>query len=141
MKFLRRVLTYIRPYKGLAALTLGAAILSTVMDLVPPWLIKLTIDEGIRSGRAFFIAALTGVMVAVYGIKALSNMARIRLNNSFEQKVIYDIRNHVYQATQRLSISYFENHSTGEIMSRINNDVENMERIFIDGIEHLIVAA
>jgi ATP-binding cassette subfamily B protein/subfamily B ATP-binding cassette protein MsbA len=141
LKFLRRVLTYIKPYKGLAALTLFAAVLSTIMDLVPPWLIKLTIDEGIRSGRALFIVALTGVMVAVYGIKALSNMARIRLNNTFEQKVIYDIRNHVYQATQRLSISYFENHSTGEIMSRINNDVENMERIFIDGIEHLIVAA
>ena len=80
-------------------------------------------------------------MVAVYAVKALSNVARIRLNNTFEQKVIFDLRNHVYQATQRLSISYFENHSTGEIMSRINNDVENMERIFIDGIEHLIVAA
>ena len=141
LQFLLRVLTYIRPYKGLAALTFFAAIGATVMDLVPPWLIKLVIDEGIRADRGRFILLLTLVMVLVYLIKALSNTARIRLNNAFEQKVIFDIRNHVYRATQRLSVSYFENRSTGEIMSRINNDVENMERIFIDGIEHLMVAS
>lgn len=140
MKFLVRVLGYVRPYKGLAFLTLAAAVLSTVMDLIPPWLIKIVIDDGIRSGRRSLIFLLVALMVGVYGVKALSSLARIRLNNAFEQKLIYDIRNHVYQAMQRLSISYFENRSTGEIMSRINNDVQNMERIFIDGIEHLIVA-
>ncbi|MFQ5779596.1 MAG: ABC transporter ATP-binding protein [Nitrospiria bacterium] len=141
MKFFFRVFKYIRPYKGLAALTLFAAVFTTVMDLIPPWLIKIVIDEGVRSGDKVFLIISTAAMALAFGMKGLSNMARIQLNNRFEQKVIYDIRNDVYQATQRLSISYFENRSTGEIMSRINNDVENMERIFIDGIEHLVVAA
>lgn len=140
MKFTIRILSFIKPYKGLAALTLGAAILTTVMDLVPPWLIKVVIDEGIGSGETRLIVLLTSAMIGAFSVKALSNTARIRLNNLFEQRVIFDIRNTVYKATQRLSISYFENRSTGEIMSRINNDVENMERIFIDGIEHLLVA-
>ncbi|TAK08071.1 MAG: ABC transporter ATP-binding protein, partial [Candidatus Manganitrophaceae bacterium] len=140
MKFILRVLTFIKPYKGLAALTLGAAIVSTLMDLVPPWLIKMVIDEGVRAGEGRLIFFLTLAMIVAFAVKGLANMARIRLNNAFEQRVIYDIRNTVYQATQRLSISYFENRSTGEIMSRINNDVENMERIFIDGIEHLLIA-
>ncbi|MBI3804111.1 MAG: ABC transporter ATP-binding protein [Nitrospirae bacterium] len=141
MKFVLRVLAFIKPYKGLAALTLGAAIVSTVMDLIPPWLIKMVIDEGVRAGEGRLIFFLTLAMIIAFAVKGLANMARIRLNNAFEQRVIYDIRNTVYQATQRLSISYFENRSTGEIMSRINNDVENMERIFIDGIEHLLIAA
>ncbi len=130
-----------KPYRGLAALTFGAAIVATLMDLVPPWLIKVVIDEGIGGGRKEQIAFLAVVMVVTYAVKALSNTARIRLNNLFEQRVIHDIRNTVYRATQRLSISYFDNHSTGEIMSRVNSDVESMERIFIDGIEHLLIAA
>lgn len=141
MKFLIRVYKYIRPHKGLAALTLLAAIFTTIMDLIPPWLIKIVIDEGIRSENHSFLIFSTVAMAIAFGLRGLSNVARIQLNNRFEQKVVYDIRNDVYGATQRLSISYFEDHSTGEIMSRINNDVESMERIFIDGIEHLVVAA
>lgn len=141
MDFLRRILNYIRPHRRLALLTLSAAMVSTVMDLIPPWLIKIGIDEGIRSGEATLLLFLVIIMVAVYALKGVSNRARIRLNNTFEQKVIFDIRSHVYQAIQRLSVSYFENRATGEIMSRINNDIENLERIFIDGIEHLLIAA
>lgn len=139
MKFTLRVLNFIKPYKGLAALTLGAAIVTTLMDLVPPWLIKVVIDDGIRAGRNDLILLLTFAMVAAYAVKAFSSAARIRLNNAFEQKVIYDIRNTVYRATQRLSISYFENRSTGEIMSRINNDVENMERIVESGTHEELI--
>ncbi len=141
MVFLRRVLNYVRPHRRLASLTLAAAVVSTVMDLIPPWLIKIGIDEGIRSRKATLLVFLVVIMVVVYVLKGVSTRARIRLNNTFEQKVIFDIRSHVYQAIQRLSVSYFENRSTGEIMSRINNDIENLERILIDGTEHLVIAA
>ena len=46
-----------------------------------------------------------------------------------------------YSALQRLSLSYFENRSTGEIMSRVNSDTEHVERIFIDGVEALLTAS
>lgn len=138
--FLRRILPFVRPHRRLALLTFLAAIVTTLMEMVPPWLIKVAIDEGIRPDRGQLLRWLVGWMVLACAVRAFANRARIRFNNRFEQRVIFDIRNHVYQVTQRLSVSYFENRATGEIMSRINNDIETMERIFIDGLEHFIIA-
>lgn len=139
-RFLRRVIQYIKPYKWLAALNLLAAVIAAVMDLIPPWLIKRAIDEGIAKQQTSLLITIVAILVCVYLVKAFCGMARIRLNNAFEQKVIFNIRNEAFVAVQRLSLSYFDDHSTGELLSRINSDVENMERIFIDGLEHLVVA-
>ncbi|HET6370779.1 MAG TPA: ABC transporter ATP-binding protein [Nitrospiria bacterium] len=141
MRSLHRAVRYLAGHKALAAATLLAAILTTLMELIPPWLIKRVIDDVVRGGRAALLPWLIAAMAGAYLVKSLSNMIRIRLNNRLEQRVIFDIRSHVFESLQRLSISYFENRSTGEIMSRVNNDVDNLERIFIDGIEHLAVAA
>ena len=139
-RFLFRVLTYIKPYTGLASYTLAVAGVATVLDLIPPLLIKRAVDEGIGHQQSSLLIALVLGMIGIYIAKAVLNIVRIRLNNALEQNVIFDIRNQVFQATQRLSLSYFDDSSTGEIMSRVNSDVENMERIFIDGVENLLIA-
>jgi len=63
------------------------------------------------------------------------NCARIFLNNHFEQKVIFDIRSDLYQKIQRLPLRWFDTRRTGDIMTRVVEDVTAMERILIDGIE------
>lgn len=140
MKSLLRVIQYLRPYKALSVLTLLSAALITLIDLLPPWLIKLTIDNVIKENNLSLLKWIIIGLTFAYLIKNLLTLFRIRLNNQLEQKVIYDIRDHVYRSLQRLSLSYFENRSTGELMSRVNNDVNNVERIFIDGIESLTIA-
>ncbi len=140
MKSLLRVIQYLRPYRALAFLTLFSAALITLIDLLPPWLIKLTIDNVIKENNLSLLKWIIGGLAFAYLLKNLLTLLRIRLNNHLEQKVIYDIRDHVYRSLQRLSLSYFENRSTGEIMSRVNNDVNNVERIFIDGIESMTIA-
>ncbi|MBI3593431.1 MAG: ABC transporter ATP-binding protein, partial [Nitrospirae bacterium] len=140
MKSLLRVIVYLRPYKILAFLTLSSAALITLIDLLPPWLIKLTIDNVIKESNLSLLKWIIAAMISAYLLKNILTLARIRLNNHLEQKIIYDIRDHVYRSLQRLSLSYYENRSTGEIMSRVNNDVNNVERIFIDGIESMTIA-
>jgi ABC-type multidrug transport system fused ATPase/permease subunit len=140
MKSLLRVIVYLRPYKFLALLTLFSAALITLIDLLPPWLVKLTIDNVIKENNLSLLKWIVAALAGAYFFKNLLTVARIRLNNHLEQKVIYDIRDHIYRSLQRLSLSYFENRSTGEIMSRVNNDVNNVERIFIDGIETMTIA-
>jgi ATP-binding cassette subfamily B protein/subfamily B ATP-binding cassette protein MsbA len=66
---------------------------------------------------------------------------RIRFNNQLEQAVVHDLRRDLFAALQGLSLQYFENRSTGEIMSRITNDTEHVERIFIDGLESALTAS
>lgn len=114
--------------------------LTTAFELVPPWLIKVLIDDVIQAGR---VELLTWVFVGLIGSYLLRNLCssmRIRLNNSLEQQVVHDLHVQVFAALQRLSISFFENRPTGEIMSRVLNDTEHMQRIFVDGLEEIITA-
>jgi ABC-type multidrug transport system fused ATPase/permease subunit len=58
-----------------------------------------------------------------------------------EQRVVHRLRQEVFEALQRLSLNYYENRSTGEIMSRVVNDTEHVQRIFIDGFEGMLTAS
>jgi len=138
---LRRILGYLRPHRGLVWSTLSFATLATVFDLLPPWLIKVIIDDVIQAERTNLLPwVLTGLVLA-YGFKNILNSLRIRFNNILEQRVIFDLRQQVFHALQRLSISFYENRSTGEIMSRVMSDTEHVERIFIDGLEGVLTAS
>ncbi len=140
MKSLLRVLTYLAPYRGLVCLTFFFAGLTTALELLPPWLIKVVIDDVIPDKN---LDALTWVLVGLflaYGLKNLCNSLRIRFNNTLEQRVVHRLRQQVFTALQRLSLKYYENRSTGEIMSRVINDTEHVQRIFIDGFEGMLTA-
>ena len=141
MKSLLRVLTYIRPYWGLAALTFAAATTAAAIELLPPWLLKIIIDDVIGGNRAGLLPWVIAGLLGAHIGKNVASSLRIRFNNTLEQRVIYDLRDQVFTALQRLSINYYENRSTGEIMNRVNNDVEHVERIFIDGIESLLMSS
>jgi len=141
VKSLLRVLQYLRPYRRLALLTLLAAASATAMELLPPWLIKVVIDDVIQGQQMSLLPWVLGGLVVSYGLKTSFASLRIRLNNRLEQTVVHDLRSHVFSSLQRLSINYFENRSTGEIMSRVTNDTEHVERIFIDGLEGALTAS
>ncbi|MDX2250958.1 MAG: ABC transporter ATP-binding protein [Nitrospira sp.] len=141
MKTLFRVLRYLRPHRGLAVTTLLCAACATAMELVPPWVIKLIIDDVIQARDMALLPGVLGLLVGAYVLKNLFASFRIRLNNQLEQTVVHDLRRQIFSALQRLSLSYFENRSTGEIMSRVTNDTEHVERIFIDGLEGAMTAS
>lgn len=82
---------------------------------------------------AFIPWVLLGLLSFFF--KDALNCARIILNNHFEQKVIFDIRSDLYQKIQRLPLRWFDSRRTGDIMTRVVEDVTAMERILIDGIE------
>jgi ATP-binding cassette subfamily B protein len=68
------------------------------------------------------------------------NALRIILNNHFEQRVIYDIRSDLYAHIQHLPLGWFDLRATGDIMTRLVEDVTSMERVLIDGVEQGVVA-
>lgn len=141
MKSLLRVLAYLKPYRLMVVSTLSFAIFTTLMDLAPPWLIKIIIDQLVEGDSRLLIYWAVAALVAAYFLRNFSNYKRIKLNNELEQKVVFDIRTTVYSSLQTLSLNYFENRSTGEIMSRVNDDVTYVERIFLDGVEQFVTAA
>ncbi len=141
MKVLLRVLRYLRPYRFLAATTLLCAALTTALELVPPWLVKIVIDDVIQAHRSALLPWVMAALFLAYGLKNLFASLRIRFNNRLEQRVVHDLREQVFAVLQKLSVSYYESRSTGEIMSRVSSDTEHVERIFIDGLEGMLTAS
>ena len=140
MNSLLRVLSYLKPYKKAVSLTLGFAILTTLLDLIPPWIIKVIIDELVNGEKTSLINWVVVGLIGVYFLRNFLNYQRIMFNNRLEQNVVFDMRSNVYKALNQLSINFFENRSTGELMSRVNDDVNYVERIFIDGVEQVVTA-
>ncbi len=140
MKSLLRVLSYLKPYQKGVAMTLFLAISTTLLDLIPPWLIKMIVDSLVESKESLWLYGPIAGLAGIYLARNFTNHRRIMVNNKVEQSVVFDLRSDVYRALQNLSMSYFENRSTGELMSRANDDVNYVERIFIDGVEQVVTA-
>jgi ABC-type multidrug transport system fused ATPase/permease subunit len=89
----------------------------------------------IAKGRSDLLPLVAGAVLAAFFLKGFFNVLRIQLNNHFEQRVIYDMRCDLYDKLQRLSVNYYDQRATGDLMTRVIDDVNAVERVLIDGIE------
>lgn len=135
-----RIFSYLKRYPWLAAGTISCAIMSTAMVITFPVVTEQIIDKVLRQGETqqFFPLILLGL--SAFFLQDLLNSLRILLNNHFEQRVIFDLRSDLYRHIQRLSLTWFDQHTTGDIMTRLMEDVTAVERALIDGIEQGSVA-
>ena len=81
-----------------------------------------------------------GLAALAFLLQQILNSLRILLNNTFEQKVIFDLRSDLYSHIQLLPLRWFDNRATGDLMTRVLEDVNSVERVLIDGIEQGSVA-
>ena len=124
----------------MAAATLTCAILSTVTVIVFPGVTKWIIDGVVRANRPDRLLPLIALAAVAFVLQHVFNALRIILNNTFEQKVIFDLRSDLYSHIQLLPLRWFDNRATGDLMTRVIEDVNSVERVLIDGIEQGVVA-
>src|SRR6516164_6283519 len=135
-----RVFRYLRRYPWLGSGNLGFAILATITVVVFPGVTQRIIDDGVRGNHPELILPLALVALGAFVLQNLANGLRILLNNTFEQRVIFDLRSDLYNHIQRLPLSWFDQQATGDIMTRVLEDVNAVERVLIDGVEQGTVA-
>src|SRR5258707_1304024 len=135
-----RVFAYLKRYPSLAAGTLGCAIIGTLMVIVFPAVTKRIIDDVVRLNHPEKLLPLVLFAVLAFLLQHAFNALRIVLNNTFEQKVIFDLRSDLYSHIQLLPLRWFDNRATGDLMTRVIEDVNSVERVLIDGIEQGVVA-
>ena len=140
MKTVWRVFAYLKRYPWMAAATLTCAILSTVTVIVFPAVTKWIIDGVVRANRPDRLLPLIALAAVAFVLQHVFNALRIILNNTFEQKVIFDLRSDLYSHIQLLPLRWFDNRATGDLMTRVIEDVNSVERVLIDGIEQGVVA-
>ena len=141
MKTILRVISYLRRYPLLGSAQLVCATLMALSVVVFPSITGHVVDEILpEPGRHHELLLWVFLGLMGFFLKDALNCARIILNNHFEQRVIFDIRSDLYQKLQRLPLRWFDGRRTGDIMTRVVEDVTAMERVLIDGIELGVVA-
>src|SRR6266536_2448029 len=140
MKTVWRVLAYLKRYPWMAAGTLTCAILSTLMVIIFPTVTKWIINDVVRANHPEKLLPLILLAAVAFLLQHAFNALRIVLNNTFEQKVIFDLRSDLYSHIQLLPLRWFDNRATGDLMTRVIEDVNSVERVLIDGIEQGVVA-
>ena len=140
MKTVWRVFAYLKRYPWLAAGTLTCAIVGTLTVIVFPSVTKWIIDDVVHANRPDKLLPLILLATFAFLVQHVFNSLRIILNNAFEQKVIFDLRSDLYSHIQLLPLRWFDNRATGDLMTRVIEDVNSVERVLIDGIEQGVVA-
>jgi ATP-binding cassette subfamily B protein len=131
VKTILRILTYLRKYIWRAVAAHLSLLLSTVLGLAIPWLIKEVIDRGLGDREASFMVLAAMAVVAVSVAKGLFAFGEGYLFESVSQRVSFDLRNALYDRIQRLSFSFHDRSQTGDLMSRTTYDVDSV-RLFLN---------
>ena len=139
-EIVRRVACYLRPYPWMAAGNILCAVLATACGFAFPYLTRDVIDNIITQRQPGRLAPVMLGLIGAFLLRDLFNSLRIRINNTFEQDVIFDMRRDVYARLQRLPVDYFDQRASGDLMTRVIEDVNSVERILIDGTEQGTVA-
>ncbi|NJL55373.1 ABC transporter ATP-binding protein [bacterium] len=135
---LRRVLAYARPYRLEIGLMLLTILLTTGLGLLTPRIIRDIIDLAIPNQDTDQLNMLALGLVAIPIVSGGIRIVQRRLNAIVGEGVIYDLRVSLYDHLQKMSLRFFTNTRTGELMSRLNNDVIGAQRAISNTIVDIV---
>ncbi|MCA9909029.1 MAG: ABC transporter ATP-binding protein, partial [Anaerolineae bacterium] len=130
----RRVLGYARPYRLYLGLTLILILIQTGLGLITPLIFRDLIDNTLPSQDMQRLNVLAFGLVLIPILNSGLGILIRRLNSGIGEGVIFDLRRGLYAHLQRMSLRFFTNTKTGELMSRLNNDVVNAQTAISDTI-------
>jgi ABC-type multidrug transport system fused ATPase/permease subunit len=133
---LKRLVGYLGPYWKPLVATCILLVLQTGLSLLPPLFQREIVDQviGGRDPSAQRLGMMVVGMMGVYGLLALAEFGDQFLRHALGERFLFDLRVRIYDYLQRLSLSFFERTSTGELMSRVTNDVNALEQFVTHGV-------
>jgi ATP-binding cassette subfamily B protein len=127
---LRRVLTMLQKYPVMVLAAIASLLMMTVANIAAPQIIRWGIDAGIAKNNLQVIVTCGGLIVLLALIRGLFNFGQTFFAETVSQGIAYDIRNTFFSQTQHLNLSYHDRTPTSQLLTRINNDIEQI-RVFI----------
>ncbi len=133
-RLMRRLLSYLKPYRGSAFLALVCLISGSAFSIIQPYLTKIAIDRYIRNGS---FAGLNQIallyILSLFCVFALS-FTQTLLINTVGQKVMFDLRMQIFRHLQKLDVSFFDRNPVGRLMTRVTTDVDALNELFTSGV-------
>jgi ATP-binding cassette, subfamily B, bacterial len=126
---LRRIARLFRPYRVRLGTVLALIVVSAALGLASPFLLREVLDKAIPRGDTTLLTWLVLGMVGVSVVTGVLSVAQTWLSNVVGQRVMHDLRTAVYRHLQRLSLAFFTRTRTGEVQSRIANDIGGVQNV------------
>ncbi|MET8557077.1 ABC transporter ATP-binding protein [Streptomyces sp. NPDC004959] len=124
---IRRILRLFRPYRGRLAVVGLLVAASSLVSVVTPFLLREILDTAIPEGRTGLLSLLALGMILSAVLSSVFNVLQTLLSTTVGQRVMHDLRTGVYARLQRMSLAFFTRTRTGEVQSRIANDIGGMQ--------------
>ena len=135
---LRRILGYARPYRGLILFTFALTLVSALLSLGPPWIIQQIIDGAIKDGDKTYLVILAAAMIAAPIVNGLVQVASNWGNTIVGQRMMFDVRGQLYSHVLRMPLAFFTRTRSGEIMTRLTNDVNGVQQVVTTSFTNVI---
>src|SRR6266516_5583677 len=126
---LHRVAHLFRPYRGRLAAVLALIVFSAGLGVIPAFPLKEILNTAIPTGDTTLLAYLAGGMILIAIASGVIGVAQTLLSNQVGQRVMHDLRAAVFRHLQRLSLAFFTRTRTGEVQSRISNDIGGVQNV------------
>jgi ATP-binding cassette subfamily B multidrug efflux pump len=140
---LRRLYNYMKPYNRQLMPVIIMMVIGTLTRLTNPLLMYFAIDNVLDADKGSKnvgeLVAVAAGMLALYAIQWVSNKYRIKYTNIIGQKVIYDLRKHLFQHIQKLSFRFYDKRPAGSVLVRVTNDVNALQELFTNGVVNLLM--
>ena len=133
-RLLRRLLVYLRPYRGLTGFAVLLLLAGAGLALVGPALTQRALDIAIPARDTGLLGTLALLFLAALVLEFLVEYGQTLLTTYLGQRVMYDLRMQIFGHLQRLSISYFDRNPVGRLMTRVTSDVETLNELFSSGV-------
>ncbi|MCZ6757277.1 MAG: ABC transporter ATP-binding protein [Bacteroidetes bacterium] len=131
---LRRIITYLLPYKGWVALAFVSVMTAAFLGPLKPKLVQITIDRDILTGD---LEGLQGMIMLLFGIlviEGILSFVNAYLTQWIGQRAIYDLRTKVYRHIQRQPLRFFDRTPIGKLITRTTSDVESLSQVLSAGV-------
>ncbi len=134
-----RLAEYIKPHWKMAALGLLTTFIYTALQLTPPYLTRILVDDVIMKKDRSLLMVMVFVLLGVYVSRAVFQGVRMYLLQYLGNNIVYDLRKKIYAKLQSLSVTYFDKNRTGSIMSRVSNDTQRLRNFIMQFTQRLLV--
>ncbi len=138
-KTLTRLISYVRPHMKIASLGIIISILVTAATLTPPYLSRILVDRVLLEQNIPLLWTIVGVLLVVSLGRAALQGFRQYILQRLGDRIIFDIRTETFSKLKFLPVRYYDSHSTGQILARVNNDTERIRQFIIQATQQVLV--
>jgi len=133
-RLMRRLLSYLKPYKLQVAFAILILIVASALQIIGPKLTQLALDEAIPAGDNNYLGILASIYMGAVVISFFLMYAQSVLMTWLGQRVMYDLRTQIFSKMQGLELRFYDRNPVGRLMTRITSDVETLNELFSSGL-------